>query len=365
MLLSRYFEHIGHQVTKAQTGDDAIRAFQASVYDVVILAAKLPDIDGYEAIRRLKALTTTRWTPIILMGDANRPEDQIEAFQAGADDYLSTPINLTVMAYKLKALQRTANMQATLSNALVELENYRQKNEQELALARHMMRQLCNLDEIDAPHVRYLNRPAGSLSGDVIAAATAGNSVQYFLLADITGHGLASALHAIPLVQDFVALARQGLSLSRLCREINRRLYHVLPLGYFVAALIVRIDRAGKHGEIWNGGLPTLWFLSSSGEVEQHFSSIHPAFGILNDHEFDSASQALTWSSPGQLVMFTDGLLEATATSGEIFGEDRLLKAIRRISPSADLAEIENELDAFMSGSHPHDDWSLMTVCCE
>jgi len=71
----------------------------------------MPVMDGFEAARRIKSMTHERWLPIILLSALNRDENLVEGLEAGADDYLTKPINFVVLEAKLRSVQRSLTLQ--------------------------------------------------------------------------------------------------------------------------------------------------------------------------------------------------------------------------------------------------------------
>lgn len=363
VLLEHFFKHTGHTVIPAENVADAIRLFEANAPDMVLLEASLASDGDYEIVSQIKASSRERWTPVLILSDLISPADQVRGLHAGADDYLAKPVNLSVLAYKLQALQRIAAMQNALFETLVVLKQYQDKTEAEIGLARHMMRQLERSAELQQYGVEFFNLSAGAFSGDLVTAAGA-SGTRYVLLADVVGHGLAAALNAIPLLEAFFELAERAPTLEALCRGINRRLNRILPPGYFIAAAIVAIDDGKRQIQVWNGGLPTAWFVSPGGQIKACWQSRHPALGIFKDHEFDATVESLIWSGPGQILMYTDGLVEAMSAVGEAFGESRLAALVCETPECERLLQIKLRLQEFLSGAMAHDDITLVTVEC-
>ena len=365
ILLEKFFKQSGHSVISAENGQDAIQLFKDEAPDVVIMDVNLPVMSGYEVTTQIKFLSKDHWVPVIIASELTSPEDQIKGLSAGGDDYIIKPINLSILAFKIQAMQRIAAIQNALSYSLQALKNYQEKTEKEIGLAQHMMRQLTRSEDLDNQGIGYLNIPAGAFSGDLVSVVSDGNGLQFVLLADVTGHGLSSALNAIPLVEAFFEFAERGFSIVDLCRGLNSRLNHILPPGYFVAAIIMAINHKNRTIQVWNGGLPSAFFMVSSGEICCQWKSRHLALGILDDSEFDPSTETLSWGMSGQVIMFTDGLIEASSSIGEVFGETRLTKILRQAAEEERLDRVRQNLTVFLSGVVPHDDISLVTIQCK
>jgi two-component system, OmpR family, response regulator len=88
----------------AVDGDEAIRRIRAGAFDVVVLDVMLPDMDGFETCRRLRACGA--WTPIIMLTARDAVTDRVRGLDSGADDYLTKPFSLAELLARLRALVR-------------------------------------------------------------------------------------------------------------------------------------------------------------------------------------------------------------------------------------------------------------------
>ena len=99
----------------AETGTQALRIFRREHPDIVLLDARLPDIDGFEVASKIrKAEQGEEWTAIIFLTAMNSDEDLARGIAAGGDDYLVKPVSETVFQAKVRAMQRLVGMQRNL-----------------------------------------------------------------------------------------------------------------------------------------------------------------------------------------------------------------------------------------------------------
>ncbi len=94
----------GYDSRLARNGEEALRQVVEDPPDLIILDVMMPGIDGIEVCRRLKDDAETRLIPIVIMTALNQPEDKIRGIEAGADDFLTKPVNQA----ELMARVRTA-----------------------------------------------------------------------------------------------------------------------------------------------------------------------------------------------------------------------------------------------------------------
>jgi two-component system OmpR family response regulator len=88
----------------ATTGADALWMARGTEYDAMVLDVMLPDVDGFEACRRLRADGV--WLPILMLTARDAVEDRVRGLDGGADDYLTKPFSLAELLARLRALAR-------------------------------------------------------------------------------------------------------------------------------------------------------------------------------------------------------------------------------------------------------------------
>ena len=100
-LMAEYFE-----VLTASNGPDALDICQKGMCDIVLLDVMMPGMDGYEVCRRLKADGRTAHLPVIMVTALDQPSDKLEGLEAGADDFLTKPVNDLALTTRVKSLAR-------------------------------------------------------------------------------------------------------------------------------------------------------------------------------------------------------------------------------------------------------------------
>jgi two-component system OmpR family response regulator len=88
----------------ATTGDRAIELVREPGFDAVVLDVMLPDVDGFEVCRRMRA--DGIWVPVIMLTARDAVEDRVRGLDEGADDYLTKPFSLAELLARLRALAR-------------------------------------------------------------------------------------------------------------------------------------------------------------------------------------------------------------------------------------------------------------------
>ena len=109
-LLSTALRYMGYEVTTAATGNAALESASKSPPDLVVLDVMLPDIDGFEVCRRLRA--DGDFVPVIFLTARDAEEDRVTGFIRGGDDYVTKPFSLEELTLRIGALLRRTKTSA-------------------------------------------------------------------------------------------------------------------------------------------------------------------------------------------------------------------------------------------------------------
>jgi len=113
--ICNYLENMEIQPLTAETGKDALEVYRSERPDIILLDGRLPDIDGFEVAREIRAMEKKKdWTAIIFLTSMTKDEDLARGIDAGGDDYLMKPISEIVLKAKVIAMRRLVEMQRSL-----------------------------------------------------------------------------------------------------------------------------------------------------------------------------------------------------------------------------------------------------------
>ena len=115
-MLRRFLEEQGYEVILASNGEEAIELAEKENPQVILLDILMPGIDGIETCKRLKAGQRTRFIPVIM---ATALWDKYsEALEAGAEDFVTKPFNLTELSHRVKSILRVRYLTNELERAV-------------------------------------------------------------------------------------------------------------------------------------------------------------------------------------------------------------------------------------------------------
>lgn len=353
---------LGHKVVTAVDGIEAVEKYSEVSPDLIIMDVMMPRLDGIEAARRIRSLPSKRWVPIIFYSALGATEDVIRGLEAGGDDYLGKPANLQLIRAKINSFARILEIQREVRGYMQELSTWRDQAEAQNKLGQHVVSRLLDASGLRDPLLQWMNTPTEAFSGDLVCAARGPGDVLYVMLADSAGHGLAAALSALPLTQVFYGMAAKGFPIHTIAEELNRKLKSFLPIERFVAATLVALDIRNQTIEIWNGGNPCVLFLNASGVAATRWSSRHPPLGILPPDQFDSATDTVNYQNPGELVLFSDGVIEAENRTGQRLNLEGLEAILGAAPEGLRLTALENGVKQHLDGNPDRDDLSAIVI---
>ena len=363
-VLVQYLTKQNYEVISAESGEEAIEKFKSENPDIILMDIMMGGMNGLEATAKIKALSGSKWIPVIFMSALASEEDKIKGLEVGGDDYLTKPIEFNILGAKLKAVTRIADIQNKLSETMDELQEYKDAEEREQMMAYDLMESLFSSNHLEGKDFHIWHIPATRFSGDLIVSEKYSDNRLYLLHADSTGHGLTAALPLLPISQSFSHMAKNGYSIGQIVRSMNKQLKSTMPINRFVALSLILIDFHTNVIEVWNGGNPPIFLLNENKEIVKRFNSNHLALGILPNDSFDEKTEFVSCEGNNAIVMYSDGLSEAEDAEGKEFDESMLVDVLTSSDVQATTLR-NNIVDAVsnhLNGEKAHDDMSLVVV---
>lgn len=353
----------------AANGAEGLDLYRAHRPDIVVSDILMPEMNGLEMAEKIKALDPH--VPIILTTAFNETEYFLKAIQIGIDNYALKPVDADLLG---KALSKSAQMlyqkrelavqNQLMQKVLKDLQHYHDATERENHMVAQLMDRTVRAENLSDPLLHSWIAPATDFSGDLVAAQRAPNGDLFIILADATGHGLAAAMNLLPLSRIFYRMVERGFAMSAMLPEMNHVIREQSTADRFVAVTLVRVDTRNRIAEVWNGGNPPAIWLSREGGVLHLFKSTNLALGIVENGLLDLHTDVRHWDGEAQLLLYSDGLIEAENADGKPIGLETLLAEVAaRPTDERFTAAVRNVQD-HLGGKSPHDDMSLIVVNC-
>ncbi len=113
----------GYALLTARDGEEALALATSEKPDAILLDVMMPKLDGFDVCRRIKADATLPFMPIVLVTAKATTADVIEGFNAGADDYLTKPVDQAALVARLRSILRIKSLQDTVTEQAAQLAN--------------------------------------------------------------------------------------------------------------------------------------------------------------------------------------------------------------------------------------------------
>ena len=353
----------GHVVVTAENGREAVDVFDREQPDMALMDVSMPEMDGYEATRLIKARSGARFVPVIFVTASTDDRELAHCVEVGGDDFLTKPYRRDILKAKIAALNRIRELQAVVQAQNDELRAYHEQLQREQEIARAIFTNVLRGDDFEQLGVTHRMTAASILNGDLLLARRRPSGELHLMLGDFTGHGLSAAIGAIPAAEAFYSMTARGFSIGAIAAEINGILKRILPSNLFCGATFIEVDSRERALTVWNGGLPDALLWRPAHGIVRRFPSNHLPLGVT--HAFDPAMEIVALEGDERLYLYTDGLIEAGNSEGAAFGQDRLeqgLSASR--DPDRVFDGILHDLAAFRADTPQHDDVALVEFVC-
>jgi len=140
-LLAKRLRKLGHQVTLAEGGSQALEAINGGEFDLILLDIMMPDVDGLEVLRTVRKTHSDGELPIIMVTAMDQSSDIVESLKHGANDYVTKPIDFPVLLARANAQLKRKWAETALLKAQEELEQRVEDRTAELRRAYNVLKE--------------------------------------------------------------------------------------------------------------------------------------------------------------------------------------------------------------------------------
>lgn len=312
--------------------------------------------EGMDLLARIRAIDAA--LPVVAMTAWGTVDLAVEMMREGVDDFILKP-------WENERLISTLRAQVERGRARRQALRTELEKKLELEEAREIQDGLMSSSLISLPgfDVAGARRQAKVLGGDYFDIFSFNESRCALCVADVMGKGTPAALLMSNLQAALKATAGQELSPSDVCAKVNEIICSNTSAGRFITLFYAVLDGTSRELTFVNAGHNPPILVGSDGTFLRLIAG-GPALGILNESKYDEGKILL--EAGDRLVLFTDGVTEATNRAGEEFGEDRLIGLaveIRHLPAHALQQKIMESVSQFTSGNF-QDDATLYLLGC-
>ena len=177
-------------VMLAADGREALELVERSNFDLVLLDLMMPGINGIEVLETLRGKRRLASLPVIMVSAASEQDSVVRCIELGAEDYLTKPVNVTMLRARVGATLEKKRLRDTARERMVELGH-------ELAAARELQVGMVPLDhepEEGPVAMHFMLEPARELGGDLCDYLFGDPETLWIGLGDVSGKGVAAAI---------------------------------------------------------------------------------------------------------------------------------------------------------------------------
>jgi phosphoserine phosphatase RsbU/P len=345
-----------YKLSVALGGEAALRAVQKSPPDLLLLDIVMPDLDGYEVCRRLRADSATRDIPIMFLSSLEDVQDKARGFELGANDYLTKPFEILEVKARVRSLVK----------AKAYADAVRAAQERDLAIARDIQLGLLPA-ELPARtkgigfDVHALVEPARLVGGDLFEVVRVSDDRVVVAVGDVCGKGIPAALFMAVTLTLLRTLARQLESPHEILGRLNDELAAQNPRDMFVTMVCLDVRGTGRV-TCANGGHDTA-LLVGDGPPRPVFPSTGTVLGLFPGSRY--ASETLELAAGNTLLLYTDGVTEAADPEQSLFGDERLRACLApgaEATAAGTVDRVLKEVRTFAAGAPQSDDITILAL---
>ncbi len=351
-VLFQTLEGVGCKLLIAKNGEIALSIAGKALPDLILLDIMMPDIDGYEVCRQLKASTATSGIPVIFLSALGDTEDKVKGLQLGAVDYITKPFQPDEVIARV-------NTHLTIHRLKREVDSQKDQLEHELKVVSEVQRKLLPklLPAIDGFRLAVHYETSRYAGGDYYDILELPDNCWGFLIADAEGHSAPAAVLMAMTCALFRSYPGSAADPAEVLHYLNEHLCKVAEPS-FMTALYAYYDAKMQTMRIARAGhpLPMVFRNSDKKAIELPCPGVYP-LGI-EPYEIEIPVTETKLEQGDRFLVYTDGLTERFNLEENTYGEERLLSLLATDStndPQVVIAAIMADVEQF-AGKRPADD---------
>ncbi|HDR8065397.1 response regulator [Bacillus thuringiensis] len=322
--------------------------------DLILLDIMMPEIDGLEVCRRLQKEEKFKDIPIIFVTALEDANKLAEALDMGAMDYITKPINKVELLARMRVALR---LKSELDWHKEQEENLRNELDLATQVQRNLLSSPLREDRIKI-EASYL--PSFKLAGDMYYWYKIDGNRYGIILLDVMGHGISASLVCMFISSVLRETIKCLIDPELVIKELNK--YMTLlhnendNIPYYFTAIYLVVDTEKRTIEYVNAGHPSGYVLVDEANVVE-LDRGSCAVGFFDEIKVEK--KVIPFEKNAQIVLFTDGVLEAIAND-EFESEEKL-----RAFTERKWGDLEEEIEGFYKGEQKKaqsDDMCLIMI---
>lgn len=364
-LLVRILSSAGFACMQASDGIEALKTLRVATPSLLLLDYDMPGMNGAEVLKQLRkdGDASIAQIPTIMLTGHGGEESEVLCLEAGADDFVTKPINQAVLRARIETQLRLRSMRSQLQQQNDELEAWRRNLERDLAAARLTQQSLIPQKAPVLPgwDIAACYLPVIQVGGDIYGWLRMADSRTLFWIADATGHGASAALLTTLAKLLFHHGTAEHNEPAEIMEAVNKDFRSIFGARSFMTAMCVALDPSTGRASVVGAGHPPLLVARSGGRTEAIASSA-PPLGLLERSEFLETNIGL---EPGDaFFLYTDGLYGSGRDENPRLSSERLGELLHPMAANAQelLTRVIDQASSNDGGKPAPDDVAAVAV---
>jgi len=336
-VLGQLLSAAGYNCRVSKDGAEALDSIHDKPPSLLLLDFDMPGLNGAEVLRSLRSdedLGVSQ-IPAIMLTAHGSEQSEVSCLQAGADDFVTKPVNSSVLQARIETQLRVRSMRRQLERQNDELEKWRRDLERDLAAARLTQQSLIPQKPLLLPgwQIASCYRPVIQVGGDIYGWLRMKDGRVLFWIADGTGHGAAAALLTTLAKLLFHYGSMDHDSPASLMEGVDNDFRSIFGARSFMTAMCVALDPTTGEAQVVGAGHPPLLVVRHDGRTES-IVSVAPPLGLIKRTVFKETLIGL--EAGDAFLLYTDGLFRWTKDKRHQVTPKQLEKVLDHSAPSAE-----------------------------
>jgi phosphoserine phosphatase RsbU/P len=337
-ILAQVLTSAGYNCRVCEDGAEALEIIHARPPSLLLLDFDMPGKNGAEVLKHLRSdqQQAVAQVPTIMLTAHGSEQSEVSCLQAGADDFVTKPVNTAVLRARIETQLRLRSMRRQLEKQNEELEKWRRDLERDLAAARLTQQSLIPQKPLMLPgwDAAACYRPVIQVGGDIYGWLRMKDGRTLFWIADGSGHGAAAALLTTLAKLLFHHGNVEHNGPASVMEAVNDDFRSIFGGRSFMTAMCVALNHTTGRAHTVGAGHPPLLIVRHNGATES-IASIAPPLGLVERPEF--VETALDFEPGDAFLLYTDGLFGSSKNGQRRVTPQQLEKMLDHSAPTADV----------------------------
>ena len=342
-------------IITATDGEEGLAMAREKQPDLILLDIMMPKLDGIEVCRLLKEDASLPFMPIIMVTAKADSKDVVAGLEAGADEYLTKPVDHAALVARVKSMLRIKSLHDTV------LEQSAQLRIQLKTATKVQSLFWPEIPELNSgSHIWAMSAPAAYVGGDLYDVIPLRDESILAYVADVSDKGVPAALIMAALSTKIRSEAQIHSEIDELLGSINNSTYELTSEeGFFATMALARYWQNSGKMELAIGGHLQPLLISKAGIIDlPQMNGL--SLGVTPDVRYEKEGILL---SPGEsIILYTDGVIEAENKDRELYGYERMVGYITNSKGPPWGKGLIDEIARWRGDAKVNDDVTLLEI---